>query len=77
MELLLVINTALTTLSAISVFAIFLFAKSAKRYSAIAKETADNLKMVHNTHVDTIENMIAKMNDIQTQIALVTRNSRR
>jgi len=77
MELLLVINTALTTLSTVSLAVIYFLFKQASKAATKAQESATALQVAHNSHANAMENMIAKINDLETQIAMSTRLMRK
>ena len=69
-HLAIIIQTALTTISVGATLITGWFVLQTNKLRAQAKTLTQDLATAHNANQDTIENLIAKMNDLETQISM-------
>jgi len=69
-HLAIIIQTALTTISVLATLTTGWFVLQTNKLRTQAKTLTQDLATAHNANQNTIENLIAKMADLETQIAM-------
>jgi uncharacterized protein (UPF0333 family) len=73
---LLVVQTSLTTLSGVAAYIVWRYSKNASSDLAASAKIVNDIKHAHNAQSDTIENVILKLSDLETHIAMHRKNAR-
>jgi len=74
--LLLVIQSALTTLSGVAAYIVWHYSKIARADLAASTKIVNDISHAHNAQSDTIENVILKLSDLETHIAMHRKTAR-
>jgi len=75
-DTLLMLHSALATLSACALYLSNRLFKKTQTARDESEKYINSIKTAHNTHADTIENMIRKIQDMETMLAIARKERR-